>query len=276
MTWTKTKTAVAAGVVVLLVMTVIMLLLMPKRNKVPPVTPAVAPIVKIDHFSDSLTPQEIVKQSQAAYAALTSYSDDGKTTGAVGNMKTIPITFVIRLARPNLFRVGWAEDYGSFVQTGMVWSAGSGNFMMMPGGYAPIKFAGMEGMGGSTGISGGASGDIPGTFFKLHWGNQLGSSMNSARRTSDEKVGDVDCYALSLDFSSGQTKTIWIGKQDFLIHQIEIDTPAATARAEQEEAAKKLHRPPAAVHSVSGDVKSVETHENIVVNQRFSPSDFAP
>jgi hypothetical protein len=66
---------------------------------------------------------------------------------------------------------------------------------------------------------------------------------------------------------------LWIGKQDFLIRQIENDTSAAVLKAMLEDQAKQdpeMHLPT----TVSGDVKSVQTHENISANQKFSPADF--
>src|ERR1019366_6185857 len=53
---------------------------------------------------DKLTPQEIAKQSQDAYAALMSYSDSGTVVTEMAG-KNIKTPFNIRLVRPNLYRI---------------------------------------------------------------------------------------------------------------------------------------------------------------------------
>ncbi len=259
MTWLKFKFAIVLGTTLLLGAGV-----------------ATIAVSQMQDYS-GVTPQQILTQSQNAYAALTSYSDDGKVIATIGTTKVPPHAFTIQLARPNLYRVKWVQDYGFFVQTGMVWSAGNGNFLKMLAESRPQRDSTMEdNLGTAAGISGGASSSVPGTFFKLNWGNQLGAVMKFAKRKADEKVGDVDCYVLAQNLGGGRSKTIWIGKKDFLIRQVENDTSAEALRAELEAAAKKYPQTKAAMNSVSGDVKSVETHENISLNQIFVPSDFAP
>jgi outer membrane lipoprotein-sorting protein len=231
--------------------------------------------VAISQTSDdsTLTAQEIVRQSQDAYAALTSYSDEGKEVGSVGTSDVAPHTFSIKLARPNLYQIKWTQDLGFYSQTGVVWSAGSGDYLKMQQVSEPEKYSNSEGsLSAATGISGGASGIVPKSFFNLKSG-PLGA-IQSATKKSDEKIDGIDCYVLTQS-KSGRTETLWIGKQDFLIRQIENDTSAAVLKAMLEDQAKKhpdMHLPTA----VKGDVKSVQTHENISVNQKFSPADFAP
>jgi RNA polymerase sigma factor (sigma-70 family) len=223
---------------------------------------------------DKLTPQEIFKKSQDVYAALSSYSDEGKTVSSIGSTTVAPHTFTIKLARPNLYRIEWQQqETSSFMNSGVVWSAGDGDFMVMGSGNAQKQTSREMALGGATGISGGAAATIPGTFFKMNWGNQLGSAL-SEKQQSDEKVGDVDCYVFTSELK-GNIKTLWIGKKDFLIRQVENDTSAASLKKTLEDAAKRnpqMHFPTSA--SSSGDVKSIETHLNIVVNKQFSASDF--
>jgi hypothetical protein len=71
----------------------------------------------------------------------------------------------------------------------------------------------------------------------------------------------------------GRTRTLWIGKKDFLIRQARNVTSAETLKATLAEAAKRNPSLPARPQT-SGDVVSTETHMNIVVNKQFSPSDF--
>jgi outer membrane lipoprotein-sorting protein len=227
---------------------------------------------------DKPSVQEIIKQSQAAYAALTSYSDGGQTVSSIGSTAVPSHHFSIKLARPDLYRVEWIQDMGGISLTGLVWSAGDGNFLKMTQASKPTPYSNMEGtLSAGTGISGGASGSIPGTFFKLNWGNQLGVTTQTAKRKPDEKIGEVDCYVLTQS-KAGRTTTWWIGKPDFLIRQIEQDTSAEvlkTMLAAQAKIHPELNANLQAAH-VSGDVKSVETHTNIVLNQSLAKTDFAP
>jgi RNA polymerase sigma factor (sigma-70 family) len=233
--------------------------------------------VAISQTSNPTEPsaQEIIKRSQETYAALSSYCDDGTSFGDVGGRDIAPNRFSIKLSRPNLYRIDWTRDLGFYSQTGLVWSAGSGDFSKMNGTSSPTTNASMEmALAGATGVSGGAAASIPGTFFKMNWGNKLSAAMQSATRQPDEKIGEIDCYVLSQS-KDGRSETMWIGKQDFLIRRIENTTSAAVTKASLEEVAKRhpeMHLPTTA----GGDVKSIETHTNIVVNRQFSAADFEP
>ena len=125
---------------------------------------------------NEITPQKIIKKSQDAYAALSSYSDSGKISAEVGN-QTIPTTFSIRLQRPNLYRIEWTQTTAFFTNGGTVWSAGNGDFLAQNYGQynaKPAKYQDMQSaLAAATGISGSASSTIPGTFFKQNWGNML-------------------------------------------------------------------------------------------------------
>ena len=261
MTWLKLKFAVGMGVAALL-------------------AGGVATVaVSQTGGDDKLTSTEIFKRAQETYAALTSYSDEGKSVATL-NGTTITHTFAIRLARPNLYRIAWEQSsesavYKSTTITQAVWSAGAGDFMLNMGGSA-TKYTSKEmALAGATGISGGAAATIPGTFFKMNWGNQLGGSTLTEKRQADEQVGDVDCYVFTSELK-GRTKTLWIGKQDFLIHQVRTVTSAEAMKAAMAEAAKRNPEIAARMPKIeySGNT-STETHEHIVVNPKFSPADFA-
>jgi hypothetical protein len=129
-------------------------------------------------------------------------------------------------------------------------------------------------LGAATGVSGGAAATIPGTFFGMNWGNQLGGSQLGTERQPDEKVGDVDCYVFRSE-SKGQTKTLYIGQQDFLIHQVRTVTSDEALKAVMAAAAKG-HPEITAPLATAGPqgIISTETHVNIVVNQKFSIKDF--
>src|SRR5271167_3462364 len=176
-----------------------------------------------------LSPEEIFKKAREAYAALSSYTDQG-TVVATLNGLTITTTFKIKLARPNLYRIEWVQTNDSpysitTTKPQSVWSAGDGDFLDMLG-QGPQKQSNQEmALSSATGISGGAAATIPSAFFKTSWGDQLGAAARKDKQQADEKIGDTDCYVLSSSLK-GRTSTIWIGKQDFLIHQVRTLTSA--------------------------------------------------
>jgi outer membrane lipoprotein-sorting protein len=226
----------------------------------------------------ALTAGEIFFKARGAYAALTSYSDQG-TTVAVLNGLTITTTFTIKLGRPNLYRIAWVQTNDSPYSTTTtkpqsVWSAGDGDFLDMLGRGPQKQVDQAMALSSATGISGGAAATIPSEFFNSPWGNQLSSAERNDKRQPDEKVGDVDCYVFS-GSAKGRTSTVWIGKRDFLIRQVRTLTSAAAMKAAMEEAARvnpiMAHMPGMEPH----DLTSTENHTNIVVNEKLTAADFS-
>ena len=164
----------------------------------------------------------------------------------------------------------------------------------------------------ATPLSGSAASTIPGTFFKQNLGDfaePAASGRYPLKIENDAKVGDVDCYVVSsemIDLSKvpnigkpGKVSTMfWIGKRDFLIHQTRtryVEKADSSGQAIDEAIKKSLkmqNKPvtPEAVAAMRPQMKAImeqlksgfesgivftQTHENIVVNQKFSPSDFA-
>ncbi len=189
---------------------------------------------------------------------------------------TITTTFSIKLARPDHYLIEWEQPVTtSYTNKGAVWSAGEGDFLRM-GSRDQEQSSQEMALASATGISGGAAATIPGTFFAMKWGNQLGGLSRTAKRQADEKVGNVDCYVLTSDLN-GMTRTLWIGKPDFLIHQVRTVTSAKALQAALAKAAKRnpefAGRLP---ESQPQGSTSTETHENIVVNQKLADKDFLP
>ena len=279
--------------------------------------------------SDKLTPQEIAKQSQDAYAALSSYSDTG-TVVTEGFGQTATTTFNIRLQRPNLYRIDWTASAGSYTSKGIAWSDGGGDYFVkgkvnMNGATEQQQDAKPEKMNdmqqvfaAAMGVSSSAA-SIPATFYKQNFGDVLAVAAlgrSELKKESDEKVGGEDCHVFSsvidpaklsnqgqLPNNMGKfgttTSTLWIGKQDHLIHQIRtvteamsntVTTPSdsdiklmlermnkpatpeavAAMRAKLESAAKQLQQAPGKKVVVT----HTQIHENISMDQKFSPADF--
>jgi outer membrane lipoprotein-sorting protein len=227
---------------------------------------------------DGLTTGEVFKKAQETYAALTSYSDEGKSVATLSGT-TITHRFSIKLGRPDLYRIEWEQSsesagHKSSTAKQVVWSEGKGDFLETFG-TARKESNKDSALSSATGISGGASATVPGTFFKMNWGNQLSGMTANKKRQADEKVGEVDCYVFTGDLK-GRANTIWIGKQDFLIHQVRTVTSAASMKAIMAEAAKRNPEMAARMPKIEySDSTATETHEHIVVNQKFAAADFA-
>ena len=219
---------------------------------------------------------EIIQKSKDTYAALTSYSDEGKTVATTSG-QNLTHNFSIKLSRPNLYQIKWEQPVQTFfTNRGAVWSSGDGDFLVMGDGK-PAKRSNLENaLASAAGISGGASATIPGAFFQKVMGSQLNLVKPAGvKQLADEKVGEVDCYVFSDEFK-GRKRTIWIGKKDFLIHQTRTVTSAAAMKAMMDEAAKSHPEAAARMPKMEyTDTTSTETHENIVLNPKFSPADFA-
>ncbi len=220
---------------------------------------------------------EIFKNAQEKYASMTGYSDEGQTVATL-NGSTLTTTFAIKLARPNLYLIEWQQKnesafFTTTTKTEAVWSAGAGDYLDMGLGVKK-QMSREDALSSATGISASASSSIPGTFFKMNWGNQLGS-VSSEKRQADEKVGDVDCYVFTSELKKGFTRTLWIGKQDFLIHQVRNVTSAEAEKAMLTKAAKDHPQIMAslAIMGFSG-ITSTETHTNILVNPKLTATDF--
>jgi RNA polymerase sigma factor (sigma-70 family) len=302
LTWLKLKLAAGVGVAVLLAAGVATVAISQTSNE------------------DKLTPQEIAKQAQSAYAALSSYSDNG-TAVTKGGGQTGTTTFNIRLQRPNLYRVDWTQTGGSYTSKGVVWSDGNGDYFEMGAAgqeatFKPQKMNDLQqALAAGTGVSGQASSTIPGTFFKQNWGDALGifaSGRYQFKKEGDAKVGDVDCHVISsvidpaklpgqgkLPNNRGKvgtiTTTLWIGERDHLIHQTRTTMEGATITLPRESDSdiktilERQNKPatPEAIAALRTELEQsmklaqgakyvfTQTHENIVVNPRFTPADFA-
>jgi len=241
-------------------------------------------ILSSDGSGDNLTPSEIFKKAQEKYASMTSYSDEGKTVETIDttNSPTFIHTFTIRLDRPSLYRIEWVMniEMGGITEmtakSNAVWSAGDGDFLAMAGDGAEKMPSEEIALSSSKDISGYASSTIPPTFFNLNWGSQLGGSVTDEKQQPDEKVGDVDCYVLTDESKKGITRTLWIGKQDFLIHQIRNVTSPEAMKAMMVEEAKS--HPEILAHMTQSGIlgsTSVETHQNIIENPVLTALDFA-
>jgi hypothetical protein len=262
---------------------------------------------------DRLTAREIVQQAQQAYAALSSYSDTGTVVSEGGGSSTTT-TFSTRLQRPDLYRIDWKQTGGLYTGIGVVWSDGNGNFFAQGAAgqektLKPEKMQNMQmALGAATGVSGSAASTVPAAFFNQSWGNVLGAAASDRSRlekANAEQAAGVDCVVVSYSLgpmklldnkgtTGTSTTTLWIGKRDHLIHQARSTTEGASLPPlpESDDALKtilerqKKSATPEAIAALRAELQKsmtsaqgakfvfTQTHENIVVNKKFSPADF--
>ena len=271
MAWTKIKTTAVVGIAAILTIgtaTVVVKTVHFRSAATGDLSPADS--ANVIPAIDRLTPAQIVQKAQAKYASLSSYRDEGTIVSTIGSTH-VTTTFTTMLARTNLFRIAWAQSTGFSSVTGMVWSADHNGFLQIQGAPLHMLSDQQTALGAAAGVSGGAASTIPGSFFKSNWGNQLGAAARFAKRQADQRIGGVDCYVLASSSARGITATLWIGRDDGLIHQIRNITSAAALKATMQAAAKR--NPQLAPSLLANDVGSVETHNNIAVDT-LSPLDF--
>jgi hypothetical protein len=221
--------------------------------------------------ADKLSPGEILDKVRANYASLVTYSDEGTVVVSVnGNVTTT--TFDIRLARSNFYRVRWIQTGDSSTpilnaHVESVWSSGAGDHLQADYGLEDEDSPEIA-LGMASTLSDGTTADLPLIFFNLPLGDAQGDSAYSEKRQPDEPVGKVDCYVVTRILLL-QRKTFWVGKRDFLIHQIQtitgVDAPVLPDGELNWQTMLSLHL-----------IVFTETHGNILVNQSLQRSDFVP
>ena len=224
--------------------------------------------------ADVLSPAQIFRNVEENYASLTTYSDDGRVVVDGG----ININFSTRLTRTSFYRIEWEQTRESSDQPGnvsaqAVWSSGAGDYLLTESGLQP-KGNREIALSHAAAFSGGATATIPRMFFNLQWADQqepLDDLVLSEERQADEMVGNISCYVFTKG-AEGQTNTLWIGKQDFLIHQVRT---VISTEAMRQRAAGTLRMGPELFPAMHG-LTLTETHTNIVLNRKFSRADFIP
>jgi hypothetical protein len=215
---------------------------------------ATPPALAEEAAGDNLPAVQVFKHVKDKYASMATYSDEGCVVTARGTI----INFSTRLARTNFYLIECRQVGGTSYAIGSqgshaAWSSGAGDFVRDEAGVSSQSDREMA-LAHAAAFSGGATATVPRLFFDQQWVDQpLEDSVFTVDRQADEKVGDISCYVFARG-AMGATNTLWIGKQDFLIHQtrttvIREPMPAFTA---------------------------TETHTNIVLNRKFSRPDFIP
>jgi outer membrane lipoprotein-sorting protein len=222
--------------------------------------------------SVDLTAHAVVQKCLATYAALSSYSDNGKTVESDFDGQSKNTTFHIRMQRPNLFRVTWVQIYGNVTNTGLWRSAVTDGFaeddsvVMITTGretngtpvYEALPFALTD-----LALKAGDITLVPDIFFRFRSGNILEKSYSGhfEMALSSGKIGMDDCYLVTLNQGARITNAptvwitrLWIGKRDFLLHQVQSSITDAKF----------------------GERRITQTHEQMATNKIFTVEDFEP
>lgn len=205
---------------------------------------------------DDLSAAEILQKSKQVYAALSSYSDQGKLVSTDGRTSTTWI-FNLRLSSPDLYRIEWHLNPPSpgdpkseppKTRAFSLWSAGGGQLVEYDG--AQTQTAQLKEKMPMIPYTDEDAITITHIFFKEFANANVYCCFlySGYQRQRDQKIADADCYVLQ-STSRGDAATLWIGKQDFLLRQVQ------------------------RVHNES---TTTETHTNIVLNQKFANADFIP
>ena len=215
------------------------------------------------------TAGQIFEKMREQYASLSTYRDEGQIITTVDGA-VITTRFATRLAKPIFYRIEWDQisklpDYTSNPGTQGAWCSGAGDYVQMGWGVQR-QYNRDIALANVASSSGGAVVALPRIFFNTA-GSGGPDDIIGLQRLPDDKVGNIRCYQVAGESASGESKTFWIGRRDFLIHQIrtEIDPkvmqPALTGMGNTIE-----------FHASC----STETYTNIAVNKRFSHPDFLP
>jgi RNA polymerase sigma factor (sigma-70 family) len=226
MAWTKMKNAIVVGASMILAAATIS---------------AVVSNTSRDHDA-----RQILERVRENYRSLSSYSSTGETIEEIDN-KIVTASFYMRLGRTNLYFVEYEQHAPSFTNKAAVWSDGSGDYFAndmvnkapKPPGSGVLNtnriikspFPGSaDNLSMIWDVSGGTTLIVPAMFFSIQiptaseenaWSKLVQPvtwDMASLVQKPDEKVGETDCHVLSIETDDGNA-LLWIGKEDFLIHQ---------------------------------------------------------
>ena len=214
-----------------------------------------------------LSATNIVAMIKQAYASLSTYRDTGWTVHQWGDAVWTN-EFSQIFGRTNCYLIELITAQLPNSHTNRWWSDGNGDYMQS---ITPTIHKSFD-LGGNVSIVNDDS-TAPALFFDLRWGNILDTLTFSSNaeliRQQDEIVGGIDCYVLT---QPNIGLTIWVGKQDFLIRRYRKSvSPENITEAIKQSPSRTPLRPQ--------DVKpmtTIETYENIIVNEVLSTNDFLP
>ena len=205
-----------------------------------------------------LSATEILKQVHDKYAALQSYSVAGKTVTVMSGF-SLENSFTAIMARGGDYLIQWRRTPGTpppprngprFANLGAVWSTDGANQFLLLSNIRYYQFADPAKALKRATMSGGGLPVMSALLF-FDWNWHTFATTDPAHpvqdrglvftRGSDEKAGDVDCYTVSGKLPAIKV-TLWIGKNDFLVHQSSVSKGAMPVPAIDDATAAELLR----------------------------------
>lgn len=220
----------------------------PPPAKAESAKPASPPAPPTPPKLDGPSAAEILQKVQDAYAAITNYTDTGKTVSemdmasmdfsklpgmpkgaadsaemkqAMGGKQTVQHDFTLKLARPGRYVIEWELKSpampGASMGKGAVWSDGTSHYLMRnTNQYSKMPDQRMA-LATATGISGGAARTVPNLFFQ---GPVTAfKTVEQSVRLPDEKLGEDDCYIIEGSVGGVMKLRYWVRKADHLVCQ---------------------------------------------------------
>lgn len=226
--------------------------------------------------SSEPTAEDILKASQKAYDALTSYSDESTAeVDMKGEHHEIPYT--TRLLRPNFYKIEWTGTSASGPVKGVCRSDGTASITTLTFANSPNNMLPLKGPDMQTSIdslvfaTGGVplAIDVPGILFPsgkstlTYVLNPKPGNKMTVGRQADEKIGQTDCFVVTVTVvmnvkgASGKTwdmtstTELSIGEEDYLIRRLRSTSPG-----------------------IGGKMTMAVTHGDISANPHLSAEDF--
>jgi hypothetical protein len=178
------------------------------------------------------------------------------------------------LDRRKLYRIKVVTAQNPFSQTNRWWSDGEMEFWQQG---TPTIFKNSNPASETCNISlANQDSVVPALFYNLNWGNILKtmaySSATELVRRPDEVVSGVDCHVLE---QTNIGLTVWIGKQDFLIRRYR-NFISKDRLAEMRKHSPNTNALPAFPAQTETDQTTIQTFENVIVNEDLKREEFIP
>jgi len=217
-----------------------------------------------------LSASNIVALMKRAYATIYTYRDSGWTAMHRGEYSWTN-KFNELLGRGNLYRIEVVTAPCPFSHTNRWWSDGDTEFWQ-PDNSIVIRNSSPGSASCNISLVNSDS-TVPALFFNLGWGNILAnlsySSATELVRQPDDVVSGVDCYVLE---QADRGWTVCVGKQDFLIRRFQ----NFLSKDRLAEMRKHLPNTSALPAQTEIDQTTIQTYENVIVNEDLKREDFIP
>jgi len=171
------------------------------------------------------TAQQIVGQMFSAYASCRTYQDTGevRTVFLEGErQRTVALPFSTAFVRPASFRYEFRSRRGEAEwDRYIIWKEGDAvksSWSIRPGVITDRSFS--MSISGANGVSGKSALTVPSLLMPDELRANPIKALTNLRLAGEEKIAGREAYRIEGDDFRGNTTTVWIDKQQFLLLQI--------------------------------------------------------